>query len=189
MTRVDPRIMIALGFFGFAVGTWQASYVTKDWDFYELLMPQMLRGFSLMAAMVPINHTALSTLAPARLKNASGLFNLTRNLGGAVGLACINTLMNDRWDLHLARLHDSVAWGHDQAERTLQSLTDAYASMGSDAALSATKRLALLVRQQALVLSLSDVFVALTILFLALVAVAPFMTRPAQKPAAGGGGH
>ena len=62
----------------------------------------------------------------------------------------------------------------------MQSLTDAYASMGSDAALSATRRMALMVRQQALVLSLSDVFVVLTVLFLALVAVAPMMSKPAR---------
>ncbi len=53
----------------------------------------------------------LGTLSPARLKNASGLFNLMRNLGGAVGLALINTLLNKRLDLHLARLHENVSWG------------------------------------------------------------------------------
>ena len=64
MGKVDPRILIALGFAGFAVGTWQASGITKDWDFWELLVPQMLRGFSLMTAMVPINNVALGTLPP-----------------------------------------------------------------------------------------------------------------------------
>ena len=141
-----------------------------------------------MTAMVPINNVALGTLAPERLKNASGLFNLTRNLGGAVGLACINTLMNDRWDLHLARLHESVAWGHEQADRTLQHLTDSYASMGSDATASATKMLAQMVRREALVLSLGDVFLAMTMLFLALVAVAPLMSRPG-RPGGGAGAH
>ncbi len=188
MNKIDPRILIGIGFAGFAVGTWQATYVTKDWDFWELLVPQMLRGFSLMTAMVPINNVALGTLSPARLKNASGLYNLTRNLGGAVGLACINTLINDRWDLHLARLHESVAWGHEQAERTLQALTGAYASMGSDATLSATKRLALMVRQQALVMSLADVFLAMTCLFLVLVAVTPLMRRP-DRAGAGADAH
>ena len=180
MNKVDPRILIGIGFAGFAVGTWQASFVTRDWDFWELLVPQMLRGFSLMTAMVPINNVALGTLSPTRLKNASGLFNLTRNLGGAVGLACINTVMNNRWDLHLTRLHESVAWGHEQADRTLQMLTDTYASMGSDAVMSATKRLALIVRQQALVMSLGDVFLVLTVLFVALVAVTPLMSRPGR---------
>ncbi len=184
MGKIDPRILIAIGFTGFAIGTWQASAITKDWDFWELLVPQMLRGFSLMTAMVPINNVALGTLAPARLKNASGLYNLTRNLGGAVGLACINTLINDRWDLHLARLHESVAWGHEQAENTVSALTGAYAAYGSDAAMAATKKLALLVRGQALVMSLGDVFLALTGLFLVLVAVTPLMNRPGKPGAA-----
>lgn len=180
MGKVDPRLLIALGFAGFALGTWLASGITKDWDFWELLVPQMLRGFSLMTAMVPINNVALGTLPPARLKNASGLYNLTRNLGGAVGLACINTLINDRWDLHLQRLHESVAWGHEQAEATLAALTQAYAAYGSGAAAAATKKLAQIVRGQALVMSLGDVFLALTLLFLALVAVTPLMSRPGR---------
>ena len=63
------------------------SYLTKDWDFWQLFVPQILRGFGMMLAIVPITNISLGTLAPDRLKNASGLFNLTRNLGGAVGLA------------------------------------------------------------------------------------------------------
>jgi DHA2 family multidrug resistance protein len=188
MSKIDPRIMIGVGFFGFALGTYMASTITKDWDFGELLVPQMLRGFSLMTAMVPINNVALGTVPPEKLKNASGLFNLTRNLGGAVGLAMINTMINDRWDLHLQRLHDTVTWGNHQAEHTLSTLTGAFASMGSNASVAATKELALMVRGQALVMSLADVFLALTVLFAALVFATPLMSRPARR-GGGGGGH
>ena len=110
MRFLDPRVMLAMGFGGFAAGTWIVTGLTKDWDFGELLWPQILRGVSLMLCMVTVNNIALGTLTPDRLKNASGLFNLTRNLGGAVGLALINTVLNDRMDLHLQRLHDSVTW-------------------------------------------------------------------------------
>ena len=84
--------------------------LTKDWDFWELFVPQIFRGVGLMICMVPINNIALGTLSPDRIKNASGLYNLTRNLGGAVGLAVINTLLNNRLDLHLQRLRESVTW-------------------------------------------------------------------------------
>ena len=87
MTRVDPRYMLMAGFLSFAVGTYWMTYLTKDWDFWELFWPQVFRGVGLMIAMIPINNIALGTLPPERVKNASGLFNLTRNLGGAVGLA------------------------------------------------------------------------------------------------------
>jgi DHA2 family multidrug resistance protein len=184
---VDPRIMMALGFFGFAVGTYQASMITKDWDFDELLVPQILRGMSLMLIMIPVTTTALGTTPLQRLKNASGLFNLTRNSGGAVGLAFINTLLNKRLDLHLARLHEQVAWGRAAAEETLSKLTDQYARFGSDAQLAATKKLAQLVRTQATVMAISDVFFALTILFLGIALMTPIMRRP--NLTAGGGGH
>ena len=86
MTKVDPRLMIADRLrCGLPLGTYLASKMTIDWDFNELLMPQMFRGVSMMLCMVPINNLALGTMPPQKMKNASGLFNLTRNLGGAVG--------------------------------------------------------------------------------------------------------
>jgi MFS transporter, DHA2 family, multidrug resistance protein len=188
MGKVDPRLMIAIGFAGFGLGTLQASYITQDWDFWELLVPQILRGFSLMLCMVPINNLALGTMPPQRIKNASGLFNLTRNLGGAVGLALINTLLDKRMDLHIARLHEAVSWGRRTADETMAQLTAAFASRGSDAALAATKQLSLMARRQAEVMALGDVFLALTVIFFALVALAPMMRRP-QMMGGGGGGH
>jgi MFS transporter, DHA2 family, multidrug resistance protein len=189
MNRLDPRVMIATGFVGFAIGTWWASYVTKDWQYGELIIPQILRGCSLMFCMIPITQTALGTLKPEKLKNASGLFNLTRNLGGAFGLALINTLLNKRMDLHLERLHERIAWGRDQAEQVLANLTGAMATMGSDAQVTALKRLALLVRREATVMAISDVFLALTILFLACSLLATMMRAPAPSAPGTGGGH
>ena len=188
MGKVDPRAMIAVGFVGFAVGTWMASSITADWDFWELLVPQMFRGFSLMLCMVPINNLALGTMPPNKIKNASGLFNLTRNFGGAVGLALINTVLDKRMDLHLLRLRDSVAWGRGVAEETLNNVAGALAPLGSDAAMAATKQVAMIVRRQAMVLALGDVFLALTAVFLISVGMVVFMRRP-QMAGGGGGGH
>src|SRR5258706_4129127 len=154
---VDPRLILAVGFTGFAVGTYQASLITTDWDFNELLIPQILRGISLMLIMIPVTTTALGTTPPQKLKNASGLFNLTRNLGGAVGLALINTLLNKRLDFHLSRLHEQVAWGHTAAEETLAKLTEQMTRFGSDAQLAATKKLAQLGRSPATVMGIPDV--------------------------------
>ncbi len=95
--RLDPRFMLMAAFVIFAVGTWQMTFVTRDWDFWELLWPQVFRGIGLMFAIVPVTNTALGTLAPERVKNASGLFNLMRNLGGAIGLAAINTSTTTAW--------------------------------------------------------------------------------------------
>ncbi|WP_394030851.1 DHA2 family efflux MFS transporter permease subunit [Xanthobacter wiegelii] len=186
MTKIDPRIMMGAGFAAFAVGTWWVTFITKDWDFWELFIPQILRGVGLMIAMIPINNISLGTMPPAQMKNASGLFNLMRNLGGAVGLALINTVLNNRWDLHLARLHEHVEWASAAAVERLDTITAGFAKLGSDASAAALKQMAAIVRQQALVMAFGDVFYLLTFLFCALVIASPLMRRP--KPGAGGGG-
>jgi MFS transporter, DHA2 family, multidrug resistance protein len=66
-TKVDPRFMLAAGFLSFAVGSWLMTYNTSDWDFWELVWPQICRGVGLMAAIIPINNVALGTLPPDRL--------------------------------------------------------------------------------------------------------------------------
>jgi DHA2 family multidrug resistance protein len=183
--RFDPRYMLIGGFVLFAIGTWQMTYVTKDWDFWELLWPQIFRGIGLMFSIVPVTNTALGTLPPERVKNASGLFNLTRNLGGAIGLAAINTVFNDRMDLHLARLHEAVTWSREPVIETLARLTSHF--QGSNAQLMALKQLMGMVRQQAAVMSYADVFLVLTVLFVALAALGAIMKRPSPATAAAGG--
>lgn len=183
---LDPRLMMLIGFLGFALGTYIASGITADWDFRELLIPQILRGCSLMLCMVPINNLSLGTLPPEQLKNASGLYNLTRNLGGAVGLAVINTVLNKRVDLHLERLHENVAWGKVTAEETLSNMTAQMSAMVPDPDLTALKQLSLVVRKQANVLAFADVFLVLSVLFASLALFAVFMNKPKAAGAAAG---
>ena len=186
MNRIDPRLMIMAGFAVFAIGSWQMTFVTKDWDFWELLWPQIFRGAGLMFAIVPITNVALGTLPPERLKNASGLFNLARNLGGAVGLAFLNTLLNDRTDLHLARLHEAVTWSRQPAVETLANLTARFQNFGSDAHAMALRQLLLLTRQQGVVMAFADVFLMMAMLFVAFGVLAILMRRPAPAGAAAG---
>ena len=186
--RTDPRWVLIAGFLIFALGTWQMTYVTKGWDFWELLWPQIWRGIGLMLAIVPITNVALGTLAPERVKNASGLFNLMRNMGGAVGLAALNTVLNDRTDLHISRLHEAVGWSRGAATETLANMTARFQNLSSDAPAMALKQLTQFVHQQATVMAFADVFLMLTVVFAVLAVAGLVMKRPA--PAGGAvGGH
>ena len=129
--RFDPRFVLVAGFVFFAIGTWQMTDLTSDWDFWELLWPQVFRGVGLMFAIIPVTNTALGTLPVERVKNASGLFNLMRNLGGAIGLAAIYTWFNDRMDLHLQRLHEAVNSSSIPATEIMAQLAARF--QGSDA--------------------------------------------------------
>jgi DHA2 family multidrug resistance protein len=185
--RLDPRIMLMTGFLLFAAGTWQMHFLTRDWDYWELFWPQIMRGVGLMLSMIPITNVARGTLAPERLKYASGLINLTRNLGGAVGLAIINTQLNDRIDLHLARLHEAVTWSRPNVMEVLNNLTQRFASFGSDAQTMALKQLSAMARQQGTLMGFSDVFLMLTVLFVALAVFSLVLSKPAEDGAAAGG--
>src|ERR1700748_12988 len=162
MLKVDMRYIIACGLVVFAIGSYQMTWITRDYDFYELLLPQVLRGIGMMCAMVPTNTIALGTLPSERVKNASGLFNLTRNLGGAVGLAIINQVLNERTDLHISRLQERVTWGNATATETLNMLTQRMQGLG-DASLMALKELSQIVHRQAVVMGYSDAFFLMTI--------------------------
>ena len=139
------------------------TYLTNDWDFCELLWPQIFRGVGLMTAMIPINNVALGTLPPEQVKNASGLFNLTRNLGGAVGLAGLTTILNDRTDLHLARLHERLTFASSRRSRP-SSARPAAAKSRSDAKPCAQAAHAD-THTQGLVMAFADVFFLLMLLF------------------------
>ena len=177
MTKVDLRYMIAAGLIIFAMGSWQMTWITRDFDFYELLVPQILRGVGIMMAMIPVNNIALGTLPPSRMKNASGLFNLTRNLGGAVGLAVINSVLDTRTDLHIARLQERVHWGNATATELLNMLTQKFQGAGN-ASMMALKQLSQIVHRQAVVMSFGDAFFVLTVFYLALTALVLFVNKP-----------
>ncbi|MDB5562773.1 MAG: EmrB/QacA subfamily drug resistance transporter [Hyphomicrobiales bacterium] len=185
--KMDPRVMMMLGFLGFAAGTFAMSQLTADWQFNEMLIPQILRGVSMMLCMVPINNLALGTLPPDRIKNASGLFNLTRNLGGAVGLAIINTILTNRTTLHYERLAEHITTSNPAAMAQINNLTLNFDAHGLDGAAIALKQLGGMVQQQAYVMSFIDVFLLLTGLFAVLSVCTLLMRKPGA--AAGGGGH
>ncbi|WP_430257647.1 DHA2 family efflux MFS transporter permease subunit [Neorhizobium sp. IRS_2294] len=187
-TKMDLRAMMVIGFISFASGTYIMTGITADWDFYELLIPQILRGFGLMMCMVPINNIALGTLSPARIRGASGLFNLTRNLGGAVGLAIISTLLSNRQDVHYERLREHLDWGNRIASDQLDSMASNLNTYGLDGATGAIRQMVQLVTKQAVVMSFSDVFLILTVLFAMMILGVAAIEKPAPQGGGGGGG-
>jgi len=186
--RFDLRIILAAGLVIFGASCADMIWITRDYDFYELLIPQILRGVGLMMIMVPNNTIALGTLPPERVKNASGLFNLMRNLGGAVGLALINEVLNERTDLHLSRLHDRVTWGNAAATELLNTLTQRMQGLG-DASLMALRQLNQIVHRQAVVMGYGDAFFLLAMFYIALSLPVMLMKNPRIGQAPTDGGH
>jgi len=98
--KFDTRWLMMLGLALFGLSMWAYSYITSDWSGGELLVPQLLRGFPQVFAVAPAVTLGLGSLSPERLKYASGLFNMMRNLGGAVGIAVCGAILNAQTNFH-----------------------------------------------------------------------------------------
>ncbi|HEY0419359.1 MAG TPA: DHA2 family efflux MFS transporter permease subunit, partial [Acetobacteraceae bacterium] len=122
---VDLRWMLAFGLTVFGLSAWWLAHLTNQSSFWEMLWPQALRGFSMMFMFLPVNQLSLGTMAPSQLKNAAGLYNLMRNLGGAIGLALINILVANRFATHTLHLQEQVNWARPAATRMLEGMTRA----------------------------------------------------------------
>jgi DHA2 family multidrug resistance protein len=177
--NLDLRIMLAIGMGLFAVAMWLTAGLTNQASFGELLVPQALRGFALMFCYLPANLLALGTTRPDQLKNAAGLYNLTRDLGGAIGLATIGTVMSQRMDFHWSRLIEDV----NPARPAVQHFLDLQAGrldplIPGDPYHAAVALLAKLVHREALVMTFNDALLLLGAVFAAALLLMPFVRTP-----------
>jgi MFS transporter, DHA2 family, multidrug resistance protein len=118
-SRLDPRKLSAAGFALFAVGLGLSAFQSRVADFDEMFWPQVLRGIAIMFCLLPPTRLALGALTAAQVPDASGLFNLMRNLGGAIGIALIDTILYGRTIGHGEALRDRLIAGDVTAAKAI----------------------------------------------------------------------
>lgn len=117
--HVSARWLTAAGFGLFAVGLAASAFQTRATDFEEMLLPQVIRGLAIMLCLLPPIGIALGHLPAEAVPDASGLFNLMRNLGGAIGLALIDTVIYGRAPVIGERLGQALARGDVEAAKAV----------------------------------------------------------------------
>jgi MFS transporter, DHA2 family, multidrug resistance protein len=191
--RVDLRWLLMFGLILFALSMWNFTSITHDWGSRELLLPQALRGFGQQFAIAPTVTLTLGSLAPQRLPLASGLFNLMRNLGGAIGIASVGTLLNDRTNEHFLHLAEHLTSANQPMNELLQQIAGAAAvKNGGDALLAhavALKQLWLLTYREALTQTFADSFLAIMACFVVAVLLVPLMHKAAAPTGAPANAH
>jgi DHA2 family multidrug resistance protein len=176
-TRIDQRILMAIGLVLSAVSFWMLSGAGPDWGFDQLLAPQAVRGAAVLFTMVPVVGMALADIPPPELGDASGLSNLMRNLGGAVGIAVANTWLLRFFSLHLAGFAEPLGAASGTGSPALPDLAMRLGQAGSDPSRAFGQAAATLggaVAPPALSLAFDDVFRATAWLFAASIVLAPF---------------
>lgn len=171
--RVDERLLTGLGFLLFAIGLGLSSVQTRATDFDEMLWPQLVRGCAIMFCILPPTQLALGQLAKTAIADASGLFNLMRNLGGAIGIAVIDTVIYTRAPEHARTLINRLAAGDLDAAKMLGIPPDALGPALLDPEKQAM--LAPLVDKVAFVEAINDAWTLVALATLAALVVVPWV--------------
>ena len=187
--KFDTRwlMMFGLALFGFSM--WSFGFITHDWGGDQLLLPQILRGFPQVFAVAPAVTLGLGSLPPERLKYASGLFNMMRNLGGAVGIAVCGAILNTRTNFHFDGIAYHLTPANGAMTRMVDGIAQRYGAIpGSPEAghLAALKALWHLAYREASTLAFADAFHAIMLAFIAATLLVPLLRQvtPAKAPAA-----
>jgi DHA2 family multidrug resistance protein len=191
MQRFDPRLVIGVGFALFAASNFMNIFMTSDTGSDQLFWPNVVRAVGQALAFAPLSAIATAGIEHENAGSASGLFNMMRNLGGAVGIAVLQTFLTKREQYHSNVLSQSVSL-LEQATRTrLEALTQYFMNHGVidrvDAARRAYVAIGHIVQKQAFILAFSDTFYLLGAVLVVALMAAVLLKKPGHLEA--GGAH
>jgi DHA2 family multidrug resistance protein len=191
--KFDTRWLMMFGLVLFALSLWSFSFITHDWGSAELFLPQVLRGFPQVFAVAPAVNLGLGSLPPNRLKYASGLFNMMRNLGGAIGIAVCATILNDRTNLHFLRLAEHLNSTNPAMQDLVHQVSAKFATAHAGDVLhgqaAALRQLWLLTFREARVETFADAFFVMAICLAIAAFLVPLMRKIVTPPASAAAAH
>jgi DHA2 family multidrug resistance protein len=181
--RCDLRWLMMFGLACFGLSMWSFTYITHDWGAAELMAPLIFRGFPQVFAVAPSVILGLGSLTPQRLKYASGLFNMMRNLGGAVGIAICGAILNDRTNLHFQDIASNLTPANHALDNLITGMTHRLGGvLGSPEAghSAALRQLHDLAFREASTMAYADAFSAILVAFAIATFLVPFMRKVTQ---------
>jgi MFS transporter, DHA2 family, multidrug resistance protein len=191
MKRFDHRFVIAIGFGIFATSNFMNIYMTVDYARDQLLWPNIVRAVGQALVLTPLSAIATAGIEKENAGSASSLFNMMRNLGGAIGIAALQTFQYKREQFHSNVVTQSVTLFEEATRARIEKLTAYFTAHGfADHATAAHKAIVAIgnsVRQEANIMAFSDTFYLLGVaLVVALVAT---LLLKKTGPLEGGGAH
>ena len=187
--KFDGRWLMMFGLACFGLAMWSFTFITNDWGGDQLLIPQLIRGFPQVFAVAPAVTLGLGSLPPARLKYASGLFNMMRNLGGAVGIAICGAILNSRTNHHFLDIASTLTPANQAMKDLLATMSSRFtAILGSPEAghAAAIAELRGIAYREASTMAYADAFRAVMVAFMIATPLVLLMRKvaaPAKPPA------
>ena len=191
MKRFDPRLVIGVGFALFAISNFLNIYMTADYASDQLLWPNVVRAVGQALILTPLSVVATAGIEAENAGSASGLFNMMRNLGGAVGIAMLQTFLTKREQFHSNVLTQSVSTLEQATRARIEQLTNYFTTHGvADPAVASHQAVIAIghvVQKQAYVMAFSDTFFLLGAALIVALAASFMLRKPAHLDA--GGAH
>jgi MFS transporter, DHA2 family, multidrug resistance protein len=183
--KFDTRWLMMFGLALFGLSMWAFSYITSQWSGNELLLPQVLRGFPQVFAVAPAVTLGLGSLPPDRLKYASGLFNMMRNLGGAVGIAACGAILNAQTNFHFYMIASRLTPANGPMDRLVTAVQQRFEALPGaldTGHVAALKQLWQLAYREASTLAYADAFRAIMLAFAVATVLVPLLRQVKQAP-------
>jgi DHA2 family multidrug resistance protein len=176
--KVDGRVLLTVGICGVALSLWLNAHLTAEAGFGDLVESMFIRAASLAFVFIPVSVLALSDIPAAQRGNATGLFNLTRELGGSIGTAWMGFLVERGSHIHATYLSEAVSPQSPIVQEQAAMLRRMIGTQTFTPELVPETIFALRVKSQALILSFNDGFLQATMVFLASFALLLLLKRP-----------
>ncbi|AFY91270.1 DHA2 family efflux MFS transporter permease subunit [Chroococcidiopsis thermalis] len=183
-SKVDARLLIGTGAVGTTIVMFQLAQITPQSGTDDLFYPLLWRGATTVLMFLPLSLASLGSLPKQDVSAGSGFYNLTRQLGGSIGIAVLTTLLDRREAFHKAILLAKVTAFDPQTNQRLDTLTALFQNRGFDAATAHQQALAALkqlVNTQAAVLSYADIFRFVGVVFFCSLPLLLFLGKGGAK--------
>jgi DHA2 family multidrug resistance protein len=189
-SKVDNRILCTFGLLLFGGSCLMNSYMDATTGYDQLLLSQVVRALGQPFVMLTLSNFAMNGIQPKDIPSASSLINMTRNLGGSIGIALLATALTNREHFHSVRIGESVSNYALATQERLAALTSSFMNNGFDSSTAsdmALKAVDGIVRREAYVMAYNDGFFLVAMVLFGCIAVLWFSDK-VKAPGGGGGG-
>lgn len=188
--KANMKLVVILGLLCYSASCLVDINLTAQTSGHDFIASQLLRGFGQMLSMIPLNQASVTAVSVEEAPDAAGLFNMSRNLGGSLGLAVLGSFIDRRAASHTAQLAASISAN----SQLVQERIGAQAAVLGNGDLAvghvrAMAQLAGLVRREAMVMTYSDSLFVLGVLLIFMLPLVALLKMPKQATPFGEGGH
>jgi DHA2 family multidrug resistance protein len=191
-SKIDNRIMCTFGLLLFGISCVMNASMTASTGYDQLMFTQVIRAIGQPFVMLTLSNFAMSGIAPKDMPSAASLFNMTRNLGGSIGIALLATALTNREHFHSLRVGESVSLASSATQARLEQLTQAFMAKGFDPATAANQAIEAIdriVRRESYVMAYNDGFWIVGMILIGAIGALWFADKVKSPGGGGGGGH